>query len=93
MTQAPALTNDIERLVCSYSWPCVEALNVMWCESGGKPNAIGGGSNYGLFQLNQIWASRWPDFWESWPVPSWNVERAFTLYSESGWRPWACAPW
>lgn len=33
------LTNDIERLVCTYAWPCLEALNVMWSESGGRPEA------------------------------------------------------
>ncbi len=65
-------------------------MNVMWCESGGKPDAIGFGNNYGLFQVNSIHASRFPGFWESWMVPEFNVGMAVTLWSESGWYPWAC---
>jgi hypothetical protein len=63
----------------------------MYCESGGRPNAIGGGSNYGLFQLNAIHARTMTGFWENWMVPEWNVAHAYGLYTARGWRPWACA--
>lgn len=65
----------------------------MWCESGGRPDAIGGGSNYGLFQLNAIWAKRWPEFWQRWSDAAWNIAHAFELWTSSGWGPWGCAPW
>jgi hypothetical protein len=101
-TQAPEpiplptiiLANEIEVLVCTYSWDCLTALNVMWCESGGKPNAIGGGTNYGLFQINQMWARKYSDFWTMWHVPEWNIAVAWDIYSSSsGWRPWGCRPY
>jgi hypothetical protein len=80
-------------MVCSYSWDCVTALNVMWCESGGRPNAIGGGANYGLFQINGVHARKYPNFWETWMDPATNISWAYSIWSASGWRPWGCAPY
>jgi hypothetical protein len=82
---------DIERLVCSYAWPCIEALTVMWCESGGRPDAIGFGNNYGLFQINVLHAPALPGFWESWADPAWNTAVAYGMYQARGWTPWSCA--
>lgn len=83
---------DIEELVCSYAWPCSTALNVMWCESGGRSEAVSwDGRNYGLFQLNVVHAASMPGFWEQWMEPAWNVSQAFSLWTSQGWRPWACA--
>jgi hypothetical protein len=83
---------DIQALVCSYAWPCEQALAVMWCESGGRPGAVGRGVNYGLFQLNQVHARRIADFWGLWMDPAKNTEWAFQLWSRAGWRPWGCRP-
>lgn len=95
--EAPPL-DGLEALVCSYPWPCDEALAVARCESG--VNAAGrldgaaavGGSSYGLFQINAIHAYRWPEFWDGWMDPAKNTDWAFQLWSEQGWIPWSCRP-
>ncbi len=84
---------QIEGLVCTYGWPCEQALRVMWCESGGKPYAIGRGANYGLFQINQVHAPRIPDFSTAWMDPAKNIEWAYALWARQGWKPWACKPY
>jgi hypothetical protein len=81
---------EIEALVCTYAWPCGEALKVMWCESGGRPWVIGRGVNYGLFQMNQVHARNIGDFWTSWMEPAKNIEWAYSLWARAGWRPWGC---
>ena len=81
---------EIDALVCTYSWPCDQALRVMWCESGGRAWAIGRGVNYGLFQINQVHASRFGGFWETWMDPATNISWAYQIWSRQGWRPWGC---
>jgi hypothetical protein len=91
----PAITlpsDQILTLVCSYAWPCDQALKVMWCESGGRPGAVGRDVNYGLFQLNQVHARRIADFWNGWMDPAKNVQWAFEIWSRRGWQPWGCKP-
>ncbi len=85
-------TDALEDLICSYPWPCEEALHVKWCESRANWNTIGSGANYGGFQINAVHARRFPDFWESWMDPAKNTAWAFQIWSEQGWRPWACKP-
>jgi hypothetical protein len=85
-------SNALEELICSYPWPCEEALRVKWCESRANWDTIGSGANYGGFQINQVHARRFPDFWESWMDPEKNTAWAFQIWSEQGWRPWACRP-
>lgn len=99
---APAVqvpTDGLEALVCSYSWPCQEALAVARCESGvdsaGRLDGIfaaSSRSSYGLFQINSVHARRFPEFWESWMDPAKNTAWAFQIWSEQGWRPWSCRP-
>lgn len=90
--------DGLEALVCSYPWPCAEALAVARCESGvdaaGRLNgtAAVGGSSYGLFQINAVHAYRWPEFWDEWMDPTKNTDWAFQLWSEQGWSPWTCRP-
>ena len=81
---------DIERIVCSFAWPCGEALNVMWCESGGMPDAVSAGGHRGLFQLATGWATNNPDYWSRWMDPWWNAATAFNAWSRKGWQPWSC---
>jgi hypothetical protein len=84
-------SQEIQSAVCSYAWPCEQALAVMWCESGGTPTAVGG-ANYGLFQINQIHARRIADFWSAWMDPASNIEWAYQLWARQGWKPWGCKP-
>ena len=84
---------EIETLVCTYPWPCEQALKVMWCESGGKPWAIGRGANYGLFQINVVHARRIPDCWTAWMNAARNIEWGYALWARQGWKPWACRPY
>lgn len=99
---APAIQlppDGLEALVCSYAWPCQEALSVARCESGvdsaGRLDGIfatSSRSSYGLFQINAVHARRFPEFWESWMDPARNTAWAFQIWSEQGWRPWSCRP-
>lgn len=86
-------SEELRSLICSYSWPCEEALRVKWCESGSRWDAIGAGSNYGGFQINAIHARRIPDFWTSWMDPVKNTAWAFDIWSRQGWKPWGCRPY
>ena len=96
-TPAPP-TEGLEAIVCSYSWPCDQALDVARCESGvdraGRLDGIfaTSGSSYGLFQLNGIHARRFPDFWEKWMDPVTNVPWAYQIWPEQWSRPWSCRP-
>jgi hypothetical protein len=91
---APVLQTEIERLVCNKPWPCIEALKVMWCESGGRPDAWNDWENTanpydgvaGLFQL-----ATGNGQWVGWDLfdPVQNVEAAYIMWSGSGWSHWA----
>jgi len=81
---------DIERIVCSFAWPCGQALSVMWCESGGRPWAVSPDGHRGLFQLATGWATNNPDYWTSWMDPWWNAATAFNAWAKKGWQPWSC---
>lgn len=74
-------------LVCSYSWPCGQAMAVMRCESTGDEHAYAAG-NWGLYQINAVHAGRVGGdphaFWN----PETNVRIAHQLWRESGWAPW-----
>ena len=70
-----------------------EAMSVMWCESGGDPNAVSWtGESFGLFQINSI--HRFEGFGERWMIPEHNIAWAYELWSEQGnsWSAWACKP-
>ena len=90
--EPPAFTpaTDIEQWICTYNWDCRTALRVLYCESGADPNAIGRGSNYGLYQINAVHASHWAGFWEHWFEPAWNIALAYEIWTVRGWSPWAC---
>lgn len=79
-------------LVCSYSWPCSQALRVMACESTNNPAAYNAGQ-YGLFQVNYPYhASRVGGDPNVLFDPEINVAVAHAIWREQGWRPWACKP-
>ena len=80
-----------EALICSYSWPCKDAIAVMLCESGGVRNAFSEG-NYGLFQINGIHRARVSNEVDRLFDPATNVEVAYSIWREQGWKPWACQP-
>jgi hypothetical protein len=90
----PALPLSIEALICSYDWPCSEALSVMYCESSGAPNAynaISGAS--GLYQLVQRYHGWRLGEGESFFDASTNVRITHELWSEQGFEPWrSCRP-
>jgi hypothetical protein len=63
-------------LVCSYPWPCEEALNVIAHESGGDPNAVSGSGCVGLFQLCPAQSGD--------ADPATNVARAYAKWVAGG---------
>lgn len=96
-TRVSALSaRGIEAIICSYPWPCAEALAVARCESGLNPIAVSpDGANWGLMQLNQpTWA---PYFgaqrWASVLDATANVAMAYEIYQRAGsWASWSCRP-
>lgn len=88
LAQTPS---EIESIVCSYDWPCGQALSVMRCESSGDPMAYSAG-NYGLFQLSAVHAGRVGGDPRAFFDAEVNVKTAFQIWTEQGWRPWACKP-
>lgn len=88
----------LEKLICSYPWPCEEALYVARCESGvddftgllDGQNATNGFS-YGVFQLHADTHAKFIlDFWEHWMIPEFNVAWAYGIWSDGGWKQWDC---
>jgi Transglycosylase SLT domain len=76
----------IEEMVCSYAWDCSWALSVMYCESGGNPNAYNPAGPYiGLFQIHE---SLGTDLYD----PATNIATAYSLYLSHGPSAWGgCA--
>lgn len=87
---------EIVEVVCAYPWPCQEALTVAWCESRFRPDAVGRLGERGLLQIHPVHMDRirslgytWDDIFQV----RLNVEVAYAIWKERGWRPWAnCAP-
>ena len=91
---------DIKALICSYSWPCHEALQVAECESNFKPHAISppnrnGTRDYGLMQINngawgkRVFGARWDNVLDA----KINLDMAWHIYQTAGsWQPWTCRP-
>lgn len=92
-TAEPASLRDI---ICSYDWPCEEALAVAHCESRFVATATGSVGERGWFQLR-------PEF-HQWRAdaaygpgadlydPVVNTAAAYSLWTELGWQPWSCRP-
>lgn len=78
----------LEQLVCSYSWPCQQALAVMNCESHGNVLASDGGYNAGLFQIAIAYHSRRLRPGESLYQAEANIRIAHEIWTEQSWRPW-----
>ena len=84
----------LQALVCAdrFTWPCVDALEIIACESGGDPNAFNPSGSYGWFQIY------YPSHaWRVGPDPSrlfdpvFNTEVAHDIYQDNaGWGAWAC---
>ena len=68
-----------------YTWPA--ALAVSFCESRWSPNATGGASEKGLFQIHPI-------HYDSSYDPLANVRAAYRISSAGyDWSAWSCKPW
>jgi hypothetical protein len=86
--------SDVDALLSQYDWDIRIARAVMLCESNGNPNALNNNPatndySVGLFQINLYGNLRADRPSEEWlKVPANNIEYAYTLYSQSGWKPW-----
>ena len=88
--QSQPTVSDIEQIVCSFAWPCGQALSVMWCESKNDPNAISPYGHRGLFQLATGWATNNSDYWTRWMEPAWNIALAYHVWTVQGYGAWSC---
>lgn len=80
-----ASNEDWRDLVCSYGWDCSWAMSVIYCESGGNPNAYNPAGPYvGLFQILDPSVSLFD--------PAENIAAAYSKYLSQGPSAWgACA--
>ncbi len=77
---------DWQDLVCSYDWDCAWALAVIYCESGGNPNAYNPQGPYvGLFQI-------WEGHGANLRDPATNIAAAYSLYLSGGRGNWPNCP-
>lgn len=89
---APPTVSGIEALICArFTTNCAAAVRVARCESTLNPRAYNAG-NYGLFQINAVHARRVSGDLTSLYDAATNVRVAHAIWSEQGWRPWACQP-
>jgi hypothetical protein len=87
----PTSQGRARELICSYSWPCEQALGVAQCESSMNPRAYSAG-NRGWFQIHgPSHAHRVGGTLEALYDPATNTRVAYEIWREQGWRPWpAC---
>ncbi|KKK58145.1 hypothetical protein LCGC14_3047410, partial [marine sediment metagenome] len=79
-------------IVAGYDW-MPEAFRIVDCESSWDAGAVSWAGSYGLMQLHAAtWAPIFPDFWERWDDPEWNVATAWEIYKRAdySWTPWDC---
>lgn len=87
-----AALTPLGEIVASYPW-MPEAFAVVSCESNWNPLAVSWAGSYGLMQLHApTWAPVFPDFWQRWSDPEWNVATAWEIYKRAGYSfsPWDC---
>jgi len=93
--------SDLERLICfvGSEWDCGEAIAVSQCESWHTPHSISpfnsnGTRDWGLFQINDVWADAFPRRWEHRLDPVTNIEMAHHIWLVTGrsWKHWTCQP-
>jgi hypothetical protein len=77
-------------MIRSYDWNDDIAIAIMMAESSGKEDVVNWGDNHngcigsaGLFQIGCVNAPI-----EEMKDPKKNIEKAYQLYSERGWKPW-----
>lgn len=98
-TAMPEPLATVEAMITNtFGLAAIDAIAIATCESKLTASEIGGpnfnGSyDYGLFQLNEIHAAKWPEFWEMWADPYWNTAKAYELWVDQGWRPWSACIW
>jgi len=82
----------IRALICSYPWPCSEALAVAWCESRFDPLAING-QHAGLFQIARNWHRAKFGGRDPFDAVA-NVAVAYAIWLDYGghWTAWSCKP-
>jgi len=83
---------SITDIICSFSWPCWEAISVATCESGLNPYAENPSGAQGLFQMMRQFHT-WRYHGGNWFDPMTNARAAYSLWAESGtWYHWVCKP-
>ncbi|MDZ7732233.1 MAG: transglycosylase SLT domain-containing protein [Acidimicrobiia bacterium] len=92
--EAPVAEGPLAELVCSYDWPCQQALAIARCESTMRPHVISPTNDYGLMQINGVHRGRWRAMGYSEADmlrPGPNLAVAHAIWAEQGWGPWSCA--
>jgi hypothetical protein len=69
----------------------IESVPVIWAESRGDPDAVNPRSGTcGLYQIHPIHRARFAPYggWQACTDPAANLQVAYGIYLEQGWRPW-----
>lgn len=84
-----AVSGEIEQYICSFDWDCSIAICIAHYESGPADRLdlpldgwyAQNGAVRGLFQIHEIHAGAWPDYWTAWHDPYRNTQFAYDLYT------------
>lgn len=86
--------STVRQIVAQYNWNIEKALRIIFCESGRNPRVVNDNPNtrdysIGLFQINlfrSLENVRPSEEWLKNPIN--NVDYAYRLYRQLGWKPW-----
>jgi len=97
-----AQPDSLVTLICSYPWPCDQAVRVFACESVNfRPDVVYGPTvsptnDRGISQTNAVhagkYAARGWDYYTDAFDPVKNLTVAYQIYEDNGgFSPWSCA--
>lgn len=99
------LPSSDQSLICSYPWPCDDAMRIFRGPTRNCPNGESTGNwgshsrgNYGGFQIHcashvdKIERVTGTRSCEQLYVPEVNVAVAYIIWADQGWGPWDCWP-
>jgi len=83
-------STHIKHILTQYDWNVEIAYKIMMCESSGYERAVGDKDtpyySYGLFQIRALPERGLDPEWLF--IPENNIQYAYDLWKEQGWRPW-----
>jgi hypothetical protein len=66
-------------------------MRIVWCESGGRPDADENPGYWGIFQID-YWFQGWDDLATN-TAAAWDKYTQAIEYWNDGWHPWPVCRW